>query len=154
MERHKNINFNFDESGSTTDVSTDTDKDGEEGQDDKEETDETITGNAPQAGTLYKGCYVLKTEQIGGGTKVTLMSIGSAKGLVFINNDQASIKQAIEHKIDSIAAKTDGIEGLRVPALEELKYIKDNVDAINDNLDNLGKDRFLIGSGTLYSYYF
>lgn len=150
----KNINFNFDESGSTTDVSTDTDKDGEEGQDDKEETDETITGNAPQAGTLYKGCYVLKTEQIGGGTKVTLMSIGSAKGLVFINNDQASIKQAIEHKIDSIAAKTDGIEGLRVPALEELKYIKDNVDAINDNLDNLGKDRFLIGSGTLYSYYF
>ena len=150
----KNINFNFDESGSTTDVSTDTDKDGEEGQEDKEETDETITGNAPQAGTLYKGCYVLKTEQIGGGTKVTLMSIGSAKGLVFINNDQASIKQAIEHKIDSIAAKTDGIEGLRLPALEELKYIKDNVDAINDNLDNLGKDRFLIGSGTLYSYYF
>lgn len=76
------------------------------------------------------------------------------KGLVYIDNDQSSIKQAIDDKISDIAAGTDGIEGLRLPTLEELKYIKDNVDAINDNLDNLGKSRFLIGSGTLYSYYF
>lgn len=97
---------------------------------------------------------MLKTEQIGSGTKVTLMSTTSEKGLVYIDNDQSSIKQAIDDKISDIAAGTDGIEGLRLPTLEELKYIKDNVDAINDNLDNLGKSRFLIGSGTLYSYYF
>lgn len=96
----------------------------------------------------------MKTEQIGSGTKVTLMSTTSEKGLVYIDNDQSSIKQAIDDKISDIAAGTDGIEGLRLPTLEELKYIKDNVDAINDNLDNLGKSRFLIGSGTLYSYYF
>lgn len=151
----KNINFNFDESGSTTDVNTDGEVEDEQKEEEtNEETDETVTGVAPQAGTLYKGCYVLRTEQTGSGTKVTLMSIESAKGLVFIDNDQASIKQAIDDKINSIAANTDGIEGLRLPTLEELKYIKDNIDAINDNLDNLGKSWFLIGSGTLYSYYF
>lgn len=151
----KNISFNFDESGSTTDVNTDGEVEDEQKEEETNEgTDETATGIAPQAGTLYKGCYVLRTEQTGSGTKVTLMSIESAKGLVFIDNDQASIKQAIDDKINSIAANTDGVEGLRLPTLEELKYIKDNVDAINDNLDNLGKSWFLIGSGTLYSYYF
>ena len=151
----KNINFNFDESGSTTDVNTDGEVEDEQKEEEtNEETDKTATGIAPQAGTLYKGCYVLRTEQTGSGTKVTLMSTTSEKGLVYIDNDQSSIKQAIDDKIRDIAAGTDGIEGLRLPTLEELKYIKDNVDAINDNLDNLGKSWFLIGSGTLYSYYF
>lgn len=151
----KNINFNFDESGSTTDVNTDGEVEDEQKEEEtNEETDETATGIAPQAGTLYKGCYVLRTEQTGSGTKVTLMSTTSEKGLVYIDNDQSSIKQAIDDKISDIAASTDGIEGLRLPTLDELKYIKDNVDAINDNLDNLGKSWFLIGSGTLYSYYF
>lgn len=151
----KNINFNFDESGSTTDVNTDGEVEDEQKEEEtNKETDETATGIAPQAGTLYKGCYVLRTEQTGSGTKVTLMSTTSEKGLVYIDNDQSSIKQAIDDKISDIAASTDGIEGLRLPTLDELKYIKDNVDAINDNLDNLGKSWFLIGSGTLYSYYF
>lgn len=151
----KNISFNFDESGSTTDVNTDGEVEDEQKEEETNEgTDETATGIAPQAGTLYKGCYVLRTEQTGSGTKVTLMSTTSEKGLVYIDNDQSSIKQAIDDKISDIAASTDGIEGLRLPTLDELKYIKDNVDAINDNLDNLGKSWFLIGSGTLYSYYF
>lgn len=149
----KNINFNFDESGSTTDVSTDTDKDGEEGQDDKEETDETITGNAPQTGTLYKGCYVLKTEQIGGGTKVTLMSTESKTRLEFTKGDQESMKLSINNGLQELAV--DNIENWRLPTLDELKYIKNNINLINENLGNLNKEAILYSSGGFsYSYYY
>lgn len=153
----KNINFNFDESGSTTDVNTDGEVEDEqkeeETNEETDETDETATGIAPQAGTLYKECYVLRTEQTGSGTKVTLMSTEYKQGLIFDNN-QASIKQAIDEKLYDIAENTDGIEGLRLPTLEELKYINNNLDAINEDFDILGKNWFFTGSGTLYSYYF
>lgn len=147
----KNINFNFDESGSTTNEDTDSET-GEE--DNTENTGETVTGNAPQVGTLYNGCYVLKSEQTGNETEVLLMSTTSEKGLIFTDNDQSSIKEAIDESIENISAGTDGVEGLRLPNLEELKYIKNNIETINDNLSNLGKSLFLTGSGTIYAYYF
>lgn len=147
----KDINFNFDENGSTTDETTNPGTD--EG-DDEEDAGETTTGNAPEVGTLYNGCYVLKSEQTENGTKVTLMSTESEKGLVFTDNDQSSIKAAIDDKIKSIASKINNINGLRLPSLEELKYIKNNIETVNANLDKLSKPRFLTNSGTLYSYYF
>ena len=76
----KDINFNFDESGSTTDETTNPGTD--EGNN-EEDTGETTTGNAPEVGTLYNECYVLKSEQTGNGTKVTLMSTGWKNELEF-----------------------------------------------------------------------
>lgn len=147
----KNINFNFDETGSTTDETITPGTD--EGKD-EEDTGETVAGSAPEVGTLYKDCYVLKSENTGSGTKVTLMSTTSENELIFTDNDQSSIKEAIDERIAKISAETDGVEGLRLPTLEELKYIKSNLETINNNLKSLGKNIFLSNSGTLYAYYF
>lgn len=147
----KNINFNFDENGSTTDETV---TPGTDDGNDEEDTGETVTGNAPEVGTLYNGCYVLKSEQTENGTKVTLMSTTSENELIFTDNDQSSIKEAIDEKIANISTGIDGVEGLRLPTLEELKYIKNNLETVNSNLDKLGKPRFLTNSGTLYSYYY
>ncbi|WP_418551336.1 FimB/Mfa2 family fimbrial subunit [Prevotella sp.] len=150
----KNINFNFDESGSTTDVNTDGEVEDEQKEEEtNEETDETATGIAPQAGTLYKGCYVLRTEQTGSGTKVTLMSTESKTRLEFTKGDQESMKSSINNGLQELAV--DDIENWRLPTLEELKYIKNNINLINENLENLNKKAILYSSGGFsYSYYY
>lgn len=150
----KNINFNFDESGSTTDVNTDGEVEDEQKEEEtNEETDETATGIAPQAGTLYKGCYVLRTEQTGSGTKVTLMSTESKTRLEFTKGDQESMKLSINNGLQELAV--DDIENWRLPTLEELKYIKNNINLINENLENLNKKAILYSSGGFsYSYYY
>lgn len=147
----KNINFNFDETGSSIDENTGSET--EEGKD-EEDTGETTTGNAPEVGTLYKNCYVLKSENVGNGTKVTLMSTTFEQGLIFTDNDQSSINEAINVKLKDMAAASDGLESFRIPTLEDLKYVKNNLEAINANLEKLGKTLFFTGTGTLYSYYF
>lgn len=150
----KNINFNFDESGSTTDVNTDGEVEDEQKEEEtNKETDETATGIAPQAGTLYKGCYVLRTEQTGSGTKVTLMSTESKTRLEFTKGDQESMKSSINNGLQELAV--DDIENWRLPTLEELKYIKNNINLINENLENLNKKAILYSSGGFsYSYYY
>lgn len=153
----KNINFNFDESGSTTDVNTDGEVEDEqkeeETNEETDETDETATGIAPQAGTLYKECYVLRTEQTGSGTKVTLMSTESKTRLEFTKGDQESMKSSINNGLQELAV--DDIENWRLPTLEELKYIKNNINLINENLENLNKKAILYSSGGFsYSYYY
>lgn len=117
----KNINFNFDETGSSIDENTGSET--EEGKD-EEDTGETTTGNAPEVGTLYKNCYVLKSENVGNGTKVTLMSTTFEQGLIFTDNDQSSINEAINVKLKDMAAASDGLESFRIPTLEDLKYVK------------------------------
>lgn len=146
----KNIDFYFDEAGSSAGDNAGSET--EEGKD-EEDTGETATGNAPEVGTLYKDFYVLKSESSGTGTVVTLMSTSYEKGLAFTDNDQSSIKESIDQKLEGIGAGSDGLS-LRLPTLEELKYVKSNLEAVNDNLERLGKSLFVTGSGTLYSYYF
>lgn len=140
-EGTKDIVFDFDENGST---STETNPGGVTGGEE--------TGDAPSAGSLYKGCYVLKSETTGNSTTVTLMSTGSKNALTFIPGDQASMLEAINNGIAQLA--TDGINGWRLPSLDEMAYIKDNLEAINNNLTTLGQDIILEKSGgSLYSYY-
>lgn len=147
----KNISFSFDETGSSADEGTGPETGGGNA---GEDTGGTASGNAPEAGTLYKDFYVLKSESSGAGTVVTLMSTSYEKGLSFTDNDQSSIKESVEQKLEGLAAGSDGLGTLRLPTLEELKYVKSNLEAVNDNLERLGKSLFVTGSGTLYSYYF
>lgn len=143
-EDTKNITFTFDENGSTTEEKPDTGG--------EETGDESTEGNAPKAGTLYKGAYVLKSEKSGSSTTVTLMSTEYKDKLSFTEGDQASIKTATDAAITELSV--DGITGWRLATLDEMKYIKENLDAINSHLKDNGKPVFEIESGALiYLYY-
>lgn len=73
--------------------------------------------------------------------------------LEFTKGDQESIKEAINNGIEELS--TDGIDGWRLPTLDELKYIKANLETINSNLETLNKDIFDIGvSNSWRTYYF
>lgn len=50
---------------------------------------------------------------------------------------------------------TEGIAGWRLPSLEEMAYVRENIETINSNLTNSGQDIIIEKSaGSLYSYYF
>lgn len=138
----KDITFDFDESGSTTG-----------GNNPNPESGDNEQGEAPAAGTLYKGCYVLKSVTGGNGTTVTLVSTGSRNALTFTRGDQQSMQEAVNGAIAELA--TDGIAGWRLPKLDEMVYIKENIETINNNLTDLGQDIIVykIG-GSVYSYFF
>lgn len=141
-EGTKDIIFNFDENGSTSSENNLGDITGGE-----------ETGEAPAAGSLYKGCYVLKSVTSSNATTVTLISTGSRNALTFTRGNQVSISEAVNNAIAELA--TDGITGWRLPSLEEMVYVKENLETINGNLTNLGQDIIIENlSGNVYSYYF
>lgn len=121
-EDTKNITFTFDENGSTAEEKPDTG--GEE-----------TSGNAPKAGTLYKGAYVLKSETSGGSTTVTLMSPKGKYGLKFDAENTESVKSAIDEGLSELGSKE--IQGWRLPTKEELIYIKENISTIRETLLSL-----------------
>ncbi len=95
---------------------------------------------------------MLQSEKVASGTKVVLMSTDSKSNLIFTKDDQASIRSAVDSSIKKLAS--DGITDLRLPTLEELQYVKNNIDEVNSNLEKAGEERFLINSPTIYTYYF
>lgn len=147
----KDVTFTFSESGSSV-VSPD-----EGGETD----DETQTGEVPEVGTLYNGnndCYVLRTEpQSDGHTLVTIMSVESIRGLDdFIKGDQESMRIATDNAISSLAV--DGIDGWRLPTLDELKYIQNNPTQM-DEYEQVTGDLFILNfyyyktsDGTISTY--
>ena len=141
-EGTKDIIFDFDENGSTSTENKPGDVTGGE-----------ETGNAPSAGSLYKGCYVLKSVTSGSTTTVTLISAGSKNALTFIRGNLSSMLDAVNSGIAELA--TEGITGWRLPSLEEMAYVRENLETINSNLTNLGQDIIIEKlAGSLYSYYF
>lgn len=108
--------------------------------------------SAPAVGTLYKGCYVLKTEKSGNVTVVTLVAPEQYNTWKYKEGDQTSMKAEIDEKLKEI--KIDGIQNWRLPYKAELEYIKDNYDAVSDALDKLEKRLFLLGSPIYNSFLF
>lgn len=98
-------------------------------------------GEAPSVGTLYKGCYVLKSEPCGNGTKVTLIGPKNSE-LKFPDVSQQAISGAVNDELAKLAI--EGVDGLRLPTLSELEYVFDNWSEINNaiignGLQNLRK---------------
>lgn len=88
--------------------------------------------SVPSAGKIYKGCYVLKTEKSGNNIIVTLIAPKGKTALTFTNGDAASINEAVNASLKELSV--DGIENWRLPTLEELKFVKENMRAISDVL--------------------
>ncbi len=114
------------------------------------------TSDIPTVGTLYNGCYVLKSENVGSETVVTFMSAKSKNALEFTDGDQESMRQAVNEAISELAV--DDITGWRLPTMEEMEYIAENLNTIGENiiairkeLGNSAMDMLVYGS---YCYYF
>ena len=128
-----NVDFTFDEDGGTIVPPT------------------PPVGNAPAVGTLYKDCYVLKSENLSGKTVVTLFTTECMRELDFVKGDQESMESAVYAGIAGLAV--DGIDGWRLPTVEELDYVCGNAEPVNRKLKEYGKEIFNIDTYGIYSYY-
>lgn len=108
-------------------------------------------GSAPVAGTLYKGCYVLKTEKSGNSTMVTLVAPKNFREWNYKDGDQAGIRKDVSAILDTL--NVSSIQNWRLPSKSELEYVKDNYDIVDANIKNCGLDRFLLSTGGMtYRY--
>ena len=117
-----------------------------------EEVTPPSTGNAPEVGTLYNDCYVLKSDNSSNNTVVTLMSTCYWNKLEFVKDDQESLKEAIAAAFSKFTV--EGIDSWRLPTLDELRYIKEHIEEINHKLNENDKEIFNIDFYGVYSYYF
>lgn len=144
----KIIEFTFDESGGTTGGIEEKPGGNEGGEGEKTE------GNAPKPGTMYEGCFVLRSQSTGSTTTVTLLSKQELSKLKFTDGDQASIKEAVENGISQLTSETK-VKGWRLPSKDELEYINSNFDSVNDGLSACKCEGMYKNSGgTTYHYYF
>ena len=111
-----NIVFDFDGSGSTETVEPggDEDQGGE------------VASDAPAAGTIYKGCYVLRVE----GNVATLMTL---KKIDYLSFDDTSLETVISENIASLVEGLEVVGGWRLPNREEIDYVYTHKTEINDN---------------------
>lgn len=133
------ITFDFDENGSEP-ISPDdiTPDDGED--------NPTISETAPAVGSFYQDkYYVLKSESSNGKTNVTLMTTEEADNVIdreiSVPNDQDAVRTAVDAAIAKLTADSD-IKGWRLPTIEEMDYISENIDNIRVHFENAKKDFF------------
>lgn len=104
-----------------------------------------VIGDAPADSTVYKGCYVLKSEVSGNYTNVTLIAPKGVDKLTFTDGDQASIKAAVDEAISNLTGNT-GLNGWRLPTLDEIKSVEDDQKSINAKLSSYGMNIFYTNS--------
>lgn len=147
------VNFNFD--ATNVDGSGGSTVDPDDGDDSGE-----LYGEAPEEGSYYEGCYVLRTVNNGHSTTVTLMSPTEVNKLQFSSSKdddvkQASIQLAAESALESVAV--EGVSGWRLPTQEEMEYVNENIDVINENIGFIGSGftSITLKTGAYYcGYYF
>lgn len=112
--------------------------------------DETPSNDvAPEVGTLYEGCYVLRKEQPDGNTVVTLMSVEQDRYFDgFEQGDQEALRAAVDKTF-----KEWGIEGVpewRLPTLEEVEYLRSNFSEIQKSFESVAEEQFFVMGNYLY----
>ena len=147
-----NITFDFDENGTGPAV----DSDDEGGATD----DVVIDENAPKAGEMYKGCYVLRADTLETQTVLTLMSAKSKAGLdIQTNKDETISQEVLKSAIDEIipTLAVSDFDGWRLPTEEEMEFIGSNLDSISDKIKEIRNtqgldviDNFAYGSRFYY----
>lgn len=125
------------------------------------DTQEILHGDAPQAGTLYNGCYVLRTVNSGNTTTVTLMTPKEENKIkISKSKDAETVQESI--KTNTAAAlknvSMSGVTGWRLPTQEEVEYIDSHLDAINERISALGTNSVTVvtlqSSGYYCGYFF
>ena len=130
----RNIIFTFENEENTSE------NDGDNGS----ETDEV-----PTVGSIYKGCYVLKSETTGNSTVVTLMTGKEYRdGFTGLASDMTAFRSAVDNAIAGISV--EGITGWRLPSLDEIEMVKNNYYAINTALTSNGLTNLILNKRYLY----
>lgn len=151
----KEISFSFDENGSYDGTGSDITPDDPSGGDDGDDEDTPVVGDQtdlPQVGTFYKGCYVMKHENAGGKTVVTLISGATKQKLSITEGDQSSIRSAVNHALASW--DVEGVTGWRLPNEDEVAFIRENATVINEafSADKRAPAFVQTGGTTCYFY--
>ena len=125
--------------------------------DEENSGDNVETGDAPQAGSVYKGCYVLKSKTDGNKTVLTLITPKTLSQVIFGYEDKESVVAAAIAKV-----AVDEISGWRLPTKDELLWVfnSENKERINNELNKLkfstfftGKYLFRDDDGAIKAYY-
>ncbi len=93
-----------------------------------DDTKTEVEDEAPTAGSLYNGCYVLLSEADGTKTKTVLLSPTQKAGLEYTPTDQTSVKSAVDNAIKETSV--EGISGWRLPSQDERALITEQYKAI------------------------
>lgn len=97
------------------------------------------TSDVPTVGTLYKGCYVLKSETNGGMTTLTLMYPENYSQVWGVDKDD---QESIEAELTTVLAGLS-VEGIstewRLPTLEEIEILGKNYNEINEKIKVLNE---------------
>lgn len=99
---------------------------------------EELFGGAPERGTLYKGCFVLRTQNEGDTTIVTLLTPKEENKIKISQSKDAtkvaqSIKENTKEKLNKL--KVTGIKGWRLPTLAEMVYVEQHLDELNEMIN-------------------
>ena len=109
----------------------------------------TITADAPAAGTMYEGCYVLSNVKNGDGSVTVVLMTGNTRTkLDFDAEDQSSVASAVNAAISEMAV--EGISGWRLPSLDEIKNVVANRNSINKVLGANGFSDIVSGQSYFY----
>lgn len=118
-----------------------TNDNGSSDEDNKNTGDDTQSGESTSVGFVYDNCLVIKSVTSGSTTTLTLMAGEEAEALSYSKSkkgvDNALFQQAISECVNETFASLYSDSELRLPTEEEVKYLADNVDEINDNIDKL-----------------
>lgn len=122
--------------------------------------DNQQTGSAPSVGSIYDNCVVIKSAKSGSSTKVTLMTLDEYNKLSYSKSqkgkDNAKFQAAIASCIEETLAFFND-DNLRLPTFEEVEYIADNRETINEYIEDIDINAPLIelkGGGYYCGYYY
>lgn len=149
----KTITFEFDENSSSGSTVTDPNE-GTEG-DDETTGGETTNSDIPAVGTFYKNCYVLKHDvnENDNTTVVTLLSTTAVGiNLSDTETDQATIRNKIDSSFGQFAV--NDISNWRLINADELSYISENVESINNAFIGANNTLAFINGGIGTHYYY
>lgn len=134
------MNIDFEINGETTEDNGGSSNDN----DDSDSGSDSQDSNAPGLGALYDNCVVIKSVRSGSSTTNTLMTLDEYNKLSYSKSqkgkDNSKFQAAISECVESTLAFYDD-DQLLLPTLEELKYVYDNIDAINKYIDNINTEK-------------
>lgn len=118
---------------------------------------ETLTGDCPEAGTAYKGAYVLSVDKSSSPAVVTLMSFKECYSWSFTTGNTEEMTTEVDAKLQEIGSSE--ISGWRLPTEAEIKLASENATAINTKFKSIvSADKSIstdvFSSGSLYYYMF
>lgn len=112
--------------------------------------------SVPDVGDIYEGAFIWKVEEAtDGGYTVSMMSAATDSIFVSLAND--SLKAVATAKITASVAELisaqETSDGRTVGSLEDMEYIYDHFDDLNERLDAQGCDVFVRGETSTKSAY-